>query len=123
MEILGFKIGQAAIIAIATAALMLAAAVVFYLAIDKFQAIIAGAVQLERQERDAYWQLQIQMANTAVAEARAEQARAVIDIQAEATDRVNAASQQLEEVRKRNAELPKGSGVGLDAARSRLLPK
>jgi hypothetical protein len=123
MEIFGFKIGQAAIIAIATAALMLAAAVVFYLAIDKFQAIIAGAVQLERQERDAYWQLQIQMANTAVVEARAEQARAVIDIQAEATDRVNAASQQLEEVRKRNAELPKGSGVGLDAARSRLLPK
>lgn len=123
MEIFGFKIGQAAIIAIATASLMLAAAVVAYLAIDKFQTIIAGAVQLERQERDAYWQLQIQMANTAVAEARAEQARAVIDIQAEATDRVNAASQQLEEVRKRNAELPKGSGVGLDAARSRLLPK
>jgi hypothetical protein len=123
MEIFGFKIGQAAIVAIATAALMLAAAVVAYLAIDKFQAIIAGAVQLERQERDAYWQLQIQMANTAFAEARAEQAKAVLDIQADATDRVNAASQQLEEVRRRNAELPKGSGVGLDAARSRLLPK
>lgn len=123
MEIFGFKVGQAAIIAIATAALMLAAAVVFYLAIDKFDGIIVRAVQLERQERDAYWQLEIQKSNTKVAEALADQAQKVIQIQADATDRVNAASQQLEEVRKRNAQLPPATGVGLDGARSSLLPK
>jgi hypothetical protein len=123
MTIFGFRVGTAAIIALATAALMLAAAIVAYLAIDKFQDIIATAVRQERQVCDASWKLEIQQANTKVAEAQAAQAKAVIDIQAEATDRVNAASQQLEEVRRRNAELPKGSGVGLDAARSRILPK
>ncbi|PDT05720.1 hypothetical protein CO666_03705 [Rhizobium chutanense] len=123
MNLFGFKIGGAALAAIAAAALMLAAAIVAYLALDKIDTMIIRAVQQERQERDAYWQLEIQKANTKVAQAEAAQARAVIDIQADATDRVNAASQQLEEVRKRNEKLPPATGVGLDAARSRLLPK
>lgn len=123
MNLFGFKIGGAALAAIAVAALMLGAALLVYLGISKVEGMLVAVAQQVREERDAHWQLEIQKANAAVAEARAAQAQAVIQIQADAADRVNAASQQLEEVRKRNAQLPPATGVGLDAARSRLLPK
>ncbi|TAY75347.1 hypothetical protein [Rhizobium ruizarguesonis] len=123
MNVFGFKIGGAVVAAIAVAALVFGAALLVYLGISKVEGMLVAVAQQVREERDAHWQLEIQKANTKVAQAEAAQSRAVIDIQADATDRVSAALQQYEEVRKRNAQLPPGTGVGLDAARSRILPK
>lgn len=122
MEIFGIKFGTVAIVALGTGALLLGASGLAYLAASKFQDTLVAVGQEVREERDAHWQLEIQKANTAVANAKVEQANAVLAIQSDATDRVNAASQQLEEVRKRNAALPHGGDIGLTADRVSLLP-
>jgi len=122
MELLGTKLGAIAAIALGAGALLLGAAGLGYLAAAKLETTLQAVAQEVREERDAHWQLEIQKANAAVASAQAEQAKAVLDIQADAADRVNAASQQLEEVRKRNAALPHGDDIGLTADRVSLLP-
>ncbi|MBY5357265.1 hypothetical protein HFO94_27690 [Rhizobium leguminosarum] len=71
---------------------------------------------------DQTWTARIEKSNAEANLRIADQAKAVIEIQADAADRVNAASQQLEELRKRNAALPHGGDVGLTADRVRLLP-
>lgn len=123
MELFGIKLGTAAIVALGTGALLLGAATIGLKAVSTFQETLSSIAQQVRQERDAFWQLEIQKANNAAAAAKAEQAKAVIEIQADATDRVNAATQELEEVRKRNAALSNGGDRGLAADRVGLLPK
>ncbi|MBB3963504.1 hypothetical protein [Rhizobium metallidurans] len=123
MELFGIKLGTAAIVALGTGALLLGAATIGLKAVSTFQETLSSIAQQVRQERDAFWQLEIQKANSAAAAAKAEQAKAVIEIQADATDRVNAATQELEEVRKRNAALSNGGDRGLAADRVGLLPK
>lgn len=123
MTMFGMKFSSVAVVALATAALLLGAAAIGLKAVSTFQDTLASIGQSIREERDAYWQLEIQKANNAVVAAKAEQATAVIEIQADASDRVNAATQELEEVRKRNAALSNGSDRGLTADRVSLLPK
>jgi uncharacterized protein HemX len=122
MELFGIKLGTLAIVALSTSALLLGAAGLGYAAVSKFQDTVTAMAQQVREERDAHWQLEILKANAAVAQAKATQVQAVLEIQADATDRVNAATQQLEEVRKRNAALSNGSDRGLTADRVSLLP-
>lgn len=117
------KISGILIALMGAGALMLGAAGLGYLAVAKVEGMITAAAQQVREERDAHWQLEIQKVNTAAATAQAEQAKAIVQIQADATERVDAAEQQLEDVRKQNAALPNGGNIGLSAERGRLLPK
>ncbi|MHC2481322.1 hypothetical protein [Rhizobium leguminosarum] len=123
MELFGIKLGTAAIVALGTGALLLGAAGVGLKAASKLQEVVSSAVEVKGAERDAHWQGEIDKANAKVAKAQENQAKAVLEIQADATDRVNAASQQLEEVRRRNAALSNGTDPGLAADRVGLLPK
>ncbi|UWU13255.1 hypothetical protein N2599_13990 [Rhizobium sullae] len=109
-------------IALAAGALLLAAAGVGYLTVREIGAITEDAASAAKQLSDATWTAKIEKANAEANQKIADQAKAVIQIQADAADRVNAASQQLEEVRKRNAALPHGDDIGLSAERVRLLP-
>ncbi|APO76091.1 hypothetical protein AM571_CH03297 [Rhizobium etli 8C-3] len=109
-------------IALATGALLLAVASLGYLTVREIHAMTDEAATAAKQLSDATWTARIEKANAEANQKIADQAKAVIQIQAEAADRVNAASQQLEEVRKRNAALPHGDDIGLSADRVRLLP-
>ncbi|WP_160009808.1 hypothetical protein [Rhizobium sp. 18055] len=123
MEMFGIKLGTVAVVALSTSAVLLGAAFLGFAAVSKFQDTLASIGQQVREERDAHWQGEIDRANAKVAQAQENQAKAVLEIQADSSDRVNAATQELEEVRKRNAALSNGSDRGLTADRVGLLPK
>jgi hypothetical protein len=123
MEMFGIKLGTVAVVALSTSALLLGVAFLGYATVSKFQDTLASIGQQVREERDAHWRGEIDRANAKVAQAQENQAKAVLEIQADASDRVNAATQELEEVRKRNAALSNGGDRGLTADRVGLLPK
>lgn len=115
-------IAKIAALVIVAAILVIAALGIGYLAIGKIDTMIAKAVQLKADERDAFWTGKIEKANADANTQIAKQATRTIQIQAEAADSVNTASQQLEELRKRNAALSNGGDRGLSADRAQLLP-
>lgn len=103
-------------------ALLVTAAGLGYLGMRELHVMLNEATTNATALADATWAAKIEKANAETNQKIADQAKAVIQIQADATERVNAASQQLEEVRKRNAALPHGADIGLDVERVRLLP-
>lgn len=107
---------------IAAGLLFVAAGALGLLAMRELRSMIDAAAANATALSDAKWSAKIEKANAEANKAIADQAQATIQIQTDAADRVNAASQQLEELRKRNAALPDGSSIGLSADRVRLLP-
>ncbi|MGO7438886.1 hypothetical protein ACC674_15350 [Rhizobium ruizarguesonis] len=93
-----------------------------YGSVREIRSMVYEAAANAKALADVTWTARIEKSNAEANQKIADQAKAVIEIQADAADRVNAASQQLEELRKRNAALPHGGDVGLTADRVRLLP-
>ncbi|UFW80040.1 hypothetical protein [Rhizobium sp. SU303] len=109
-------------IGLAALALVLVISGLVYGSIREIRSMVDNASANAKALSDQTWTAKIEKANAEANQKIADQAKAVIEIQADAADRVNAASQQLEELRKRNAALPHGGDVGLSADRVRLLP-
>jgi len=117
-----FGLSKPVITGLAALALVIVLAIVVLLGVREIRSMVDDAASRGKALSDAEWSAKIEKANAEANKRIAEQASAVIQIQADAADRVNAASQQLEELRKRNAALPDGGDIGLSADRGRMLP-
>ncbi|MBX4897446.1 hypothetical protein [Rhizobium bangladeshense] len=109
-------------IGLAALAFVLVIAGLIYGSVREIRSMVNEAASSAKALSDQTWAAKIEKANAEANKRIADQASAVIQIQADAADRVNAASQELEELRKRNAALPHGGDIGLSADRVRLLP-
>jgi len=117
-----FGLSKPVITGLAALVLILAIAAVVFLGLREIRSMINSAAATATDLSDAKWTAKLEKANAEANKKIADQANEAIQIQADAADRVNAASQQIEELRKRNAALPRGGDVGLTADRVRLLP-
>jgi hypothetical protein len=117
-----FGLSKPIITGLAALLLVIALASVVLLGIREIRSMIDAAATAATAAADAKWTAKIEKANAEANKKIADQANEAVQIQADAVDRVNTASQQLEELRKRNAALPHGGDVGLTADRVRLLP-
>lgn len=117
-----FGLSKPVIASLAALALVIVLAIVVLLGVREIRSMVDEAAARGKALSDAEWNAKIEKANAEANKRIADQASAVIQIQADAADRVNAASQELEELRKRNAALPHGGDIGLSADRVRLLP-
>ncbi|OBY08476.1 hypothetical protein BAE36_04310 [Rhizobium leguminosarum bv. trifolii] len=109
-------------IGLAALALVLVISSLIYGSIREIRSMVDDAAANAKALADQTWTAKIEKANAEANQKIADQAKAVIEIQADAAGRVNAASQQLEELRKRNAALPDGNAIGLSRDRVGLLP-
>lgn len=117
-----FGLSKPIVTALAALALVLAISGLIYGSVRQIHSMVSNAAANAKALADQTWTAKIEKANADANLKIADQAKAVIQIQADAADRINAASLQLEELRKRNAALPHGGDVGLTADRVRLLP-
>ncbi|XKM42012.1 hypothetical protein A4U53_016240 [Rhizobium ruizarguesonis] len=97
-----------------------------YIGIREIRGMVDDAVELKGNERDAYWTAKIEKANAATNKRAADQAAAVVKIQAVMAEQSRSDQQTLADLRTKNAQLPKGDGkggrCGLSGDRVRLLP-
>jgi len=97
-----------------------------YLGIREIRGMVADAVTLKGDERDAYWTAKIEKANADTNKRAADQAAAVVKIQAVMAEQSRSDQQTLADLRTKNAQLPKGDGkggrCGLSGDRVGLLP-
>ncbi|MBY5416933.1 hypothetical protein [Rhizobium leguminosarum] len=118
--------GKLAAYIIVAAVLVIAALGLSVLGIHEIRSMVDQAVQLKADERDAYWSGKIEKANAETNKRAAEQAAAVVKIQADLTDKSRSDQEALAELRVKNAQLPKGDGkggdCGLSGGRVGLLP-
>lgn len=117
-----FGLSKPILIALAALGIVLVISGLIYGSVHEIRSMVKEAAANAKSLADQTWTARIEKANAEANKKIADQATAVIQIQADAADRVNAASQQLEELRKRNAALPDGGAIGLSAGRVRLLP-
>ncbi|OWV67953.1 hypothetical protein ATY76_13595 [Rhizobium sp. R339] len=115
-------LSKPAAIGLAALALVLVISGLIYGSIREIRSMVTEAAENAKALSDQTWTAKLEKANAEANRKIADQAQAVIQIQADAADRVNAASQQLEELRKRNAALPDGGAIGLSRDRVRMLP-
>lgn len=97
-----------------------------FLGIREIRGMVDNAVQLKGDERDAYWTAKIEKANAETNKRAADQAAAVVKIQAVMAEQSRSDQQTLADLRTKNAQLPKGDGkggsCGLSGDRVGLLP-
>ncbi|WP_020050941.1 hypothetical protein [Rhizobium leguminosarum] len=97
-----------------------------YLGIREIRGMVDDAVKLKGDERDAYWTAKIEKANADTNKRAADQAAAVVKIQAVMAEQSRSDQQTLADLRTKNAQLPKGDGkgdaCGLNGDRVGLLP-
>ncbi|MGO7593757.1 hypothetical protein [Rhizobium leguminosarum] len=97
-----------------------------YLGIREIRRMVDDAVHLKGDERDAYWTAKIEKANAEPNKRAADQAAAVVKIQAVMAEQSRSDQQTLADLRTKNAQLPKGDGkggsCGLSGDRVGLLP-
>jgi predicted PurR-regulated permease PerM len=117
-----FGISRAAGIVIGVLAIIALVALFGWLTVREVRSMVDQAAQTATESADAKWTAKIEKSNAEANARIADQAKAALQIEADANQRINAASQELEELRKRNAALPHGGDVGLTADRVRLLP-
>ncbi|MGO7576615.1 hypothetical protein ACC699_17215 [Rhizobium ruizarguesonis] len=117
-----FGLSKPIAIGVAALALVLVISGLIYGSIREIRSMVDDATANAKALADQTWTAKIEKANAEANQKIADQAKAVIEIQADAADRVNAASQKLEELRKRNADLPDGGTIGLSRDRVGLLP-
>ncbi|OWV64891.1 hypothetical protein ATY75_32140 [Rhizobium sp. N122] len=118
--------GKLATYIIVAAVLVIAALGLGVLGIHEIRSMVDQAVQLKADERDAYWSGKIEKANAETNKRAADQAAAVVKIQADLTDKSRSDQEALAELRVKNAQLPKGDSrggdCGLSGGRVGLLP-
>jgi hypothetical protein len=117
----GRGVVTAGLVGLALALLLALAGLGAWRAAVTLQAVIDGAAQTARAERDAHWRAEIATANAAVERARVEQALAAVQV-----DTVLRASEagfqtRLNDLETKNAALAGGNAVGLGRDRVRLL--
>jgi len=114
-----------ALVAVGLAALLLIALVTLFgwLTLREVHSMVDEAAQAATVAANAKWSAEIEKSNAAANEKVAEQAKAALQIEADANSRINAALQQNEELRKRNAALPGADAIGLSRDRVRMLPE
>jgi uncharacterized protein HemX len=117
-----FGISRAAGTAIGILVLVLLVIGSGWLMVREIRSMVSEAAESATAAADAKWTAKIEEANAAANQKVADQAKAALQIEADANSRINAASRELEELRKRNAALPNAGAVGLSADRGRLLP-
>ncbi|MBB3297913.1 MULTISPECIES: hypothetical protein [unclassified Rhizobium] len=117
-----FGLSKPVVAGLAALLMVLALAAIVLLGVREIRSMVDEAAVRGKALSDAEWSAKVEKANAEANRRIADQASAVVEIQAAATDRVNAASQQLEELRKRNAALPDGNATGLSRDRVRMLP-
>ncbi|TAZ95924.1 hypothetical protein ELH67_15855 [Rhizobium ruizarguesonis] len=97
-----------------------------YLGFREIRGMVDDAVELKGNERDAYWTAKIEKANAETNKRAADQAAAVVKIQAVMAEQSRSDQQTLADLRTKNAQLPKGDGkggrCGLSGDRVGLLP-
>ncbi|MEH7868776.1 hypothetical protein V7795_16570 [Rhizobium laguerreae] len=97
-----------------------------YLGFREIRGMVDDAVELKGNERDAYWTAKIEKANAETNKRAADQAAAVVKIQAVMAEQSRSDQQSLADLRAKNAQLPKGDGkggsCGLSGDRVGLLP-
>lgn len=117
-----FGISKAAGTAIAILALVALVIGSGWLMVREVRSMASDAADRATAAADAKWTAKIEQANAAANQKVADQAKAALQIEADANERINAATQELEELRKRNAALPHAGDIGLSADRGRMLP-
>lgn len=117
-----FGISKAAGTAIAILVLVVLIIGSGWLMVREVRSMVDGAAEAATATADAKWTAKIEQANALANQKVADQAKAALQIEADANERINAANQQLKELRERNAGLPDAGAVGLSADRGRMLP-
>ncbi|QIO60675.1 hypothetical protein [Rhizobium leguminosarum] len=107
---------------IGAAILVIAVLLAAWLALHEIRGMIADAVQLSVSERDSYWTAKIEKANADTNKRAADQAAAVVKIQADMADKSRADQTELAALKVKNAELPHRNNCGLSGERVGLLP-
>jgi hypothetical protein len=102
--------------------LLVAAAGFAYLGMREFHAMLNEATENATALADAKWTAKFEKADAEANRQIADQAKVTLQIQANATEQVRQAEQQLADSEKQNEALPGGDSCGLSAARVRLLP-
>ncbi|MQX68322.1 hypothetical protein [Sinorhizobium meliloti] len=97
---------------IIAAVLVIAVLGIGVLGIREIRSMVAEAVQMKANERDAYWTAKIEKSNADANKRAAEQADAVVKIQADLTEKSRSEQEALAELRVMNAQLSKGDGKG-----------
>ncbi|ANM05246.1 hypothetical protein AMC78_CH03177 [Rhizobium phaseoli] len=92
------------------------------LGVREVRGMVNEAVKLKGDERDAYWSAKIEKANADTNKRAADQAAAVVKIQADLAEKGRSDQQALADLRAKNAQLPKGNDCGLSGDRVGLLP-
>lgn len=113
---------KAAVPVIIVLVLILAAILLGWGTIATVNGMLERAVSRTVIERDAYWSAAIETANTKAANAEAAQARYALDLERDATAKIDALRARNEELETQNAALPNGTDLGLGRDRVRLLP-
>ncbi|MDW9464082.1 hypothetical protein GOA57_30175 [Sinorhizobium meliloti] len=94
------------------AAVLVIAVLGIVLGLREIRSMVAEAVQMKANERDAYWTAKIEKSNADANKRAAEQADAVVKIQADLTEKSRSEQEALAELRVKNAQLSKGDGKG-----------
>lgn len=93
-----------------------------YLGIREIRGMVDDAVKLKGDERDSYWTAKIEKSNSDTNKRAADQAAAVVKIQADMAAKNRADQETLAELKVKNAQLPKDGTCGLSGDRVGLLP-
>jgi predicted small secreted protein len=106
---------------VVVALILLAAAALTLTAVKTFKGMLDDAERQGKALSDAEYQAMIAKSNTEVAKRDAAQARMIVQVQADASDKIAAIEREQTEKVKDNALLPNGDKCGVDAAHGRLL--
>jgi hypothetical protein len=110
-----------ALVLLAAGGLMIGAATLVYKATTNVQSIIDKAVARAEDATRAQCKAQIAQSNSETNAKIAAQSRAIIQVQADATDKIAEINRDQAAKRKDNEVLPNGGSCGIDAAHGRLL--
>lgn len=110
-----------ALILLAAGGLMIGAANFIYRASENFKAVTDQAVTKAEGAVRAECKAQIAQSNSEANAKIAAQSRAIVQVQAESTDKIAEIQRDQAAARKDNESLPNGGSCGIDAVHSRLL--
>ena len=110
-----------ALVLLAAGGLMIGAASLILKASENFKAVTEQAVTQAKAAVRAEYEAQIAKSNSEANAKIAAQSRAIVQVQAEATDKIAEIQRDQTAARKDNESLPNGGSCGIDAAHIRLL--
>jgi hypothetical protein len=110
-----------ALVLLAAGGLMIGAATLVYKATANVQAIIDKSVARAEDAARAECHAQIAQSNSEANAKIAAQSRVIVQVQADATEKIAEISRDEAAKRKDNEALPSGGSCGIDAAHSRVL--